>query len=248
MVGLLWLMPVVGHAQDVIQLADEIALPVPSGWFMASEGTTYPFQLVGPTLDAEILIFRSEVTQGQAISDENDLQISISRAVDDIIPNLPQSQMLSSTGYLQTGRAGFTIEFRSADSLTGTLLHHRLAGWLYRHPDGYQLLFMLWARCPTEVWTRFAESFELMQSGLEYLGPHEAEVFIAAGSDRWYMFLAPAVVIGLLVVFLRFQARQSKIRFAAQDGLWRCSCGRLNHDSHAGCRRCGRSRIAEKTT
>ena len=231
-------------AGEMIELGPEAAVPLPDGWILSDETTDFPFQLIESTLGAEVLIFKSIITAEEAIRNEVDLQNSVESIADDIIPNLPQSQLLSSYGYYEQNRARFVLEFRSVDTAQDLMLRHRMAGILYRHPDGHQLLFTLWGKSPTDLYSRYEPALKMVQSGFAYRGPFEPEVFGEASPFPWYALLALMAIIGLLYTFRAFRSRHDRVQLSTGQGFWRCGeCGRLNPALMETCRRCGKPKV-----
>lgn len=228
---------------------DDVTLLLPDNWTLGSDSLEFPLQIVQRNLTAELLIFRSVIWAEEAINDEYALRIEVEKIVDDVIPALPESQLLSSHGYYENHRASFFLEFRSLDTLQNLILRHRMAGVVYRHPDGHQLLFTLWGKSLSEAWSAHEGEIKLMQSEFAYTGPFEEEVFGDPNEFPWYAFFALMVVIGLLYAFRSFRTRHNTVEFADDQIFWHCGgCGRLNPQGHRVCKRCGRPQPTAETT
>jgi hypothetical protein len=198
--------------------------------------------------NAEILISRSVISPDEIVSDKGDLKQSIQDVLDEIIPDLPQSKLLTSSGFHDGYRASFVIEFFSLDTTDGSRLRHRFKGILYRHPNGHQLLFTVWGKARAQEYFLHAEAIKLIQDEFRYLGAREEAVFPPHDNIPWYPVVGLFVAVGLLYFFRTYRTRSDKVRFKDGDNIWRCECGRLNHADHGACRRCGRSRLAGKVT
>jgi hypothetical protein len=237
------------EASSLISLGDEITVPLPTGWALGSDSADFPFQLAEQNLGAEILVFKSVVWPEEAIDDEHDLRNSVETIMEDVIPTLPESQLLSSFGYDDGYRASFVLEFRSMDTLQNLLLRHRMMGVLYRHPEGHQLLFTLWGKSLSDEYPQHENAIKMVQEGFAYTGSYEDEVFGHSAAFPWYALAAMMAIVGLLYFFRSARARHDRIRFAEDKSFWRCEgCGRLNPLHHDTCRRCGRPRLTEMTT
>ena len=230
-------------AGGFINLAGEIRLPSLNSWHLGNDTLDYPFQLVRLEPPAELLIFKSIIAPVDAVLSNDELKRSVEKVVDDVILGLPEASLLTSTGYFETYRTSFVIEFISTDSISHVPLYHRLNAILYRHPDGQQLLFTLWAKTDTKDYPTVADELKLIQSGFIYTGPQEASVFLTNRRPYWYGVGLLIIIAGLLYAF-RQRTRASKTRLSISSGtnFWRCDCGQLNRSEHKSCGQCGEPR------
>lgn len=229
-----------------VKLADEVRIPIPEDWFCASDSLNFPFQLIHENLDAEILIFKSKIATGECIDDEASLKKSVDKLVGEVIPSLPNGKLLVSSGFYDGYRTGFVLEFMSADSSNRRPLRHRLKGIIYRHPDHYQILFTIWAKCDPLQYPKLAAGIKSMQDQLVYSGAFEADVFGGEGGSLWPVLLIIMLVIGLFIYLRPRRRRANSIALPPESHFWRCDCGRLNHQDHSTCRRCGRGQLSDR--
>ncbi|HOP06162.1 MAG TPA: hypothetical protein PLF13_02620 [candidate division Zixibacteria bacterium] len=230
--------PVQGN--QILELADELRLPLPTGWTVDSAGVGYPYRLTSPDSSSEMLIFKSLIAEDLAVTSREDFRLSVDSIIESVIMQLPQAELLTNHGYSEGGRAWFVLEFVTTDTIISLSLWHRLQGTLYRCPDGDQLMYTLWGRRPITVASDIGESFRVMQDGLAYRGPVMNDVFSSPIRFSNWHFVALFVVL-LMLLWLR-KRDQQKVEFSNQENIWRCECGRLNHIDNKTCRRCGRSR------
>ena len=187
------------HADNLVRPADEIRLPLAQGWVAGGGDTGFPIQLVNEDLTAELQIFRSEIPEEDAIVDGTQLCRAVDDIIDDVILSLPESQLLTNTGYQEDNRAWFVLEFSSVDTVTFENVHHRMTAVLYRHPDGHQLLFTLWGKVSTMAPTSVRADLRTMQNGFEYTGPALRAVFAEPSGYRWWLLGAVMVVLWLVL-------------------------------------------------
>ncbi|HKK20502.1 MAG TPA: hypothetical protein VJ983_03440 [candidate division Zixibacteria bacterium] len=228
-------------ASGFFDLGGQIKLPRPDGWGLGSDSTEFPFQIVDESQTAELLIFRSEITGDGVIRNKQELRGSVDKVVNDIILELPKAKLLSSTGYYDTNRVSFVLDFESTDTASGLEITHRLKGYMYRHPDGHQILFTLWGKTGKDNPPDVMSSIRLMQDGFAYYGPAEAEFFETPSRPSWYWLVLVFGVLLLIFYFFR-RKRLSRIGFSDDSNFWRCECGRMNANQYDSCRRCGRKR------
>lgn len=184
---------------QLVDLCGEIILPVPTGWSLAGEDCDYPLAVVNETWSAELLIFRTEIAPDAAISNVGELKAAVNGVIDEVIMTLPDARLISSTGYHDTSRARFELEYMSVDTAAQITLCHRLLGIIYRHPDGYQLLFTLWAKSPLDVYTPISSEIRCMQNGFTYAGPAEEDVFSTGSSESWKYGCLALLAVALLL-------------------------------------------------
>jgi hypothetical protein len=230
------------RAERTVRLAEEISIPMPDNWLLATDTADYPFQLVFGQDGAEILVFRSVISRADMIVDDTGLRVSVRQVEKDVIGSLPEGRLLTSTGVMETSRAGFALEFSSFDSTSGAVLRHRLVGYIYRHPDDYQLLFTIWGKSTEPLYAAVAPAIRQVQDGFRYEGACTATVFPSGtGKSLWMLLLLAMVVIGLFVFYAPRRRRDKEPISMPDNHFWLCTCGRRNHESTATCLRCGRS-------
>lgn len=227
-------------ASSYIKLADEIKMPLPDNWLLASDGDDYPFQLVDTNLTSEILIFKSDITPEETIKDEIELQGAVEKVIEEVILELPEAQLLTNTGYYEEYRTVFVLEFLSLDTVNLVGLRHRFEGLIYRLPDGGQVLFTLWAKATEEQYPSLEAGIKMIQGGFSYNGPQTGNVF-GRGSSIPLRYIIIIVMILGLFFFLRIRRNRREDLSFKDEKFWRCpECGRLNPLTEKNCRRCGR--------
>jgi len=184
---------------QLVDLCGEIILPVPAGWSVSDENPDYPFAIVNETWSSELLIFRTQIAPDAAISSVGELKAAVNGVIDEVIMTLPDSRLMSSTGYHDTSRARFEIEYMSVDTAAHITVCHRLLGIIYRHPDGHQLLFTLWAKSPLDVYTSISSEIRGMQDGFTYTGPIEEDVFSTGSNGAWQYGCVALLAVALLL-------------------------------------------------
>ncbi|HUV31906.1 MAG TPA: hypothetical protein VMY05_12585 [Acidobacteriota bacterium] len=229
-------------ADDFVRLAGEIQVPVPDGWQLDPDAADYPFQIAHVEPLAQFLVFKSVISAQEAVRNRDDLRRSVERVVQDVILQLPESKLLTSTGYAEASQSSFTIEFTSTDTVNAVQLRHRFTGIIYRLPDGRQVLFTLWGRTAADDYPEMGGSLELIQQGFAYTGPRDAEVFAGVSYSYWYVFPLVLMLAGLLWVFRRRPRAGLAVGASRSSRYWNCPCGRANPTSRPTCRRCGRPR------
>ena len=190
-------------ADDFIRLADEIQIPLPEGWELGPDTGKYPFQLVHRDPGAELLIHRTEISQDESLHSEQELKESVEFVIEDLILKLPEARLLTSSGYYENYRTGFVLDFLSKDHTGDGELRHRFIGVIYRHPDGPQLMFTLWAKAAASQYDEVANSIQFIQSEFAYTGPYMDEVLAPKQFSLWYFGLIPLILIGILKIFRR---------------------------------------------
>lgn len=238
------------RAAGFLELADEIRIPLPEGWELTGDSAAYPFQIVNASRTAEVLIFRSEVAADDAVNNSANLRAAVDQIVEDVILTLPDARLLTSNGYQQDNRAWFVLDFTSRDSLSDEGIRHRLMASLYRHPDGYQIMFTVWGKSSLDEIESEATDIKLIQDLFAYRGPSEKAVFTPERSGTTlltYVGALMAIVI-LVFVFVKRGRRAGGHGFSEESHFWRCECGRMNHNNYATCRRCGKERSADIPT
>ncbi len=192
-------------ASTATLLGNEIELVVPDGWLLSGDATQFPFQFLHDDPVGEILIFKSMLEGSDIINDASDLKLSVKKVVDSVILRLPQSQMLTNTGFYETKRTGFTLEFVSFDSTSGVMVRHRFTGMLYRISNDRQALFTVWAKTAMRSYESLAASMASIPESFRYTGKCEESVFPSSGTRAyWYLGL----VVGLSAALLLYSRRR----------------------------------------
>ena len=162
---------------DLADVSNEVKLPVVTGWTPVTPGDDYPYQLINLTLGAEILVFKSEIPEESAINNDEELRLSVKNVTSDVVMDFPEARLLTSTGYFEDSRVRFIIEFLSADTASSLLIWHRLAGYVYRHPDAYRVVDHVQAEGADHSRLRWTvdtrEDFEFVQQVFEALYPRD---------------------------------------------------------------------------
>jgi hypothetical protein len=186
-------------ANRFIRLGEDVEIPVPETWYLATDTLGFPAQLVHESDSAEILLFRSEIVGNDMIGNQDELKKSVDLVVEDVITALHGGVLRTSTGFYDGHRAGFILEFVSTDSVTGIPLEHRLAGTLYRHADS-QILFTVWGKAAEPAYVGVKNAIETVQDGLVFRGEYESEVFAQTSMSYWPIVLVVMALIGLLLL------------------------------------------------
>lgn len=234
------------QGNQILELADELRMPLPGGWAVDSVTAGYPYRLISPDSSSEMLIFRSLISKELAVGSPEDFRFSVDSIINSVILELPQAELLTNNGYSEGDRAWFVLEFLTTDTVMSISLWHRLQGMLYRHPGGDQLMFTLWGRRPVTVAADIGDDFRTIQDGFSYVGPATEDVFTAPPLiSNWYF----AALFAILIILLWLRKRgQRKVEFSTQQNIWRCECGRMNHLENSTCRRCGREQTPSPVT
>ncbi len=183
-----------------VRIADEAEFPLPDNWYVTTDTLSFPVQLVYENDLAEILLFESQLAVEDIITDQDELRTSVDLVIEDAIQALPEGKLQTSTGFYDGYRAGFILEFGSTDSATNTPIQHRLKGIIYRHPEGYQLLFTIWGKCAQADYGELREAFEFVQNGFFYRGRYEEEIFGERPMSYWPMILLGLALVGLMLL------------------------------------------------
>lgn len=234
-------------SDSTVVFGDEVRLPLKEGWLQA-DTVDYPFRIVNYPPTSELLIFKSIIDKDDDINTTTDLRLSVDKVIEDVIMTLPGAKLLTNTGQFDHYRAGFVLEFLSDDSAIGIQVRHRLSGMLYRHPDGHQLLFTIWAKSALDEWELLKDDLALMQNGFEYTGPAEDEVFLVEDNQSILYGGVLVLAIFLLVTMRQRRKHSERVKFEDNEKIWRCVCGRLNHLEAITCRRCGHHKRIGSTT
>ncbi|MFH1687558.1 MAG: hypothetical protein ABIE70_08560 [bacterium] len=231
--------PVVS-AGDLIQLGDDVLLPITENW-MVKQSSEYPYLLTTPDHDAEIKIFRSVIEAEYAIHNSQEFRTSVDSVIQNAILDLPQARLISNTGYGGGYQVSFALEFETADDIGFTTLRHRLIGILMRHPDGYQLLYTLWGRASLDAMVMFGNEMEMIQDGFMYRGPTENNPFAGADNSYGLLWLSLPLIL-VLVIVLQWRRRRRPVDSSRWVRQWLCRCGQANDLDRQVCSRCSRPR------
>jgi hypothetical protein len=208
------LLPVTADANQLVRIAGDVDIAVPTDWRLATDTAAFPVQLIHRSDSAEVLMFRSDIAEGDLIQDEHDLKKSVDLVINEVINNLPEGLLRVSTGFYDKYRTGFTLEFASVDSLSGIALEHSIRGIIYRLPGDRQVMFTVWGKAAAAKWPQVKEAVERIQDEFAYRGEYESEVFAGKSMSYWPLLL---LVVGLIGLFLlRPGRRKSKEAATAQ--------------------------------
>lgn len=231
-----------------IQLADDARVPLANGWVLAVDSGAYPYQFINSEGNAELLIFKSVIEGDESIRDDQQLKAAVDLAIKDVIMTLPDARLLSSTGYNEDSRVGFALDFLSFDGEREVNVLHRLRAVLYQLPDGNQLLFSLWGKAAADANPSAMNEIRFMQEEFAYKGDYDLKVFSSATGYDWYLIAFLFAMLMVMLFVIKRRQRKTLPEFSENANLWRCSCGRLNHNDNVKCRRCGRFRTSEPVT
>jgi hypothetical protein len=187
-------------ANQIVRIAGEVDIAVPADWYLATDTAALPIQLIHRSDSAEVLVFRSDIAEGDLIEDEHDLKKSVDLVINEVISTLPQGMLRVSTGFYDEFRTGFTLEFASTDSLTGITLEHSIRGIIYRLPGDRQVMFTVWGKSAATVWPLVKEAVERIQNEFAYRGEYEKEVFVDKSMSYWPLLLVVLGLIGLILL------------------------------------------------
>ena len=187
-------------AGEFARLGPDAEVPLPPGWMLLSDSTGFPAQMVYQNDSAEILFFRSRISGKDMITNESELRTSVDLVVDEVIYSLPEGQLLTTTGFYDGFRTGFTLEFLSVDSISGIPLEHSLRGIIYRHADDYQTLFTVWGKAARSGYADVKTAITTVQEGFAYRGDFEDEVFEPTPMSYWPLVLVVMAIIGVMLL------------------------------------------------
>ena len=197
------LFSILSYANSFIELGGEIKVPFPDGWIVSDSLADYPYQIINKEQSGELLIFKSIISKDEIITNKLDLKASVDQVVEDVILTLPGAKIQTNTGYFDENRVSFILEFTSVDSLSLAVIHHRLKGIIYLHPDGYQLLFTLWAKTNDEAGSLLKEELTFMMEEFAYYGQAENQIFTPSTNNNLITYglvlIAVIILIGWVV-------------------------------------------------
>ncbi|MCB2230717.1 hypothetical protein KQH82_08370 [bacterium] len=176
-------------------VAGEARLPVADRWVVVGDTTNYPLELLHESGQAELLLFRSEIAENEAVDNQQQLRTAVDKVVENVILTLPDSRLLTNTGYYETARTGFVLEFVSTDTAADSTLKHRLKTVIYRLPDQSQVMFTLWGKGIRSAWDDVEPSVVFMQDGFAFLGESQDHVFVTSRKYLW-----PGLIIALAIL------------------------------------------------
>ncbi len=188
------------EGNQFVRIGADVEVPLPENWYLGTDTSGFPAQLIHRNDSAEILLFRSEIVDKDMIGSQDELRQSVELVVEDVITTLKGGRLRTSTGFYDGFRAGFVLEFVSSDSLSGVLLEHRLMGILYRHADDYQTLFTVWGKAAEAAYSEAKPAIQFVQDGLVFRGEYESEVFRPASTSYWPFILVGVALVGLLLL------------------------------------------------
>ncbi len=201
------------HGMRFAELSGDIALPIADGWEVVDSASGFPYRLGCIDEAAEMTIHQTILSGDDIIASQADLKASVDSVVSGLILDLPEARLLSNTGMQAGNWAAFALEFESQDPGLPSGRRHRLSGVLYYHPDGYQLLFTLWARSATQVWPLIIDDILFMQGGFVYLGQADQNALGGDGQELSWKFLAiPLLGIGFAQMLRATVQRQRSQR------------------------------------
>lgn len=236
------ILPVCVLSNTIINLAGEIRVPLLEGWLAPDSLTVdYPYQIINREQSAELLIFKSIISEDEIITNKDELKISVDGVIDEIILQLPDVKLLTNTGFFDDNRVSFVLEFTSFDSLTQEVIFHRLKGIIYQHPLGHQILFTLWAKTNESSRNLLMSELAFMMDEFSYYGEAEPHIFIGeTGNLKFYALLFVLIMI-IIFLFVRTRSQLKNIKHSDSYHYWQCECGRENHNDHNTCHRCGKA-------
>lgn len=207
---LIFLLPLLPSMAFSASIGHDLSVDLPPGWVVLSDTLAFPVHIINDDAKAQLSVFRSEFQKDNVIRNRTELRGSVQKVIDEVILTLPKSKLLTSTGFDQTDRAGFVLEFVSEDTLAELELRHRFEGVLYRLPDGNQAMFTLWAKVPREQYLDSDSAIRAIQASFDYHGPKDAVVFPPRVSP--YMVVALLFLLGAgLMFFAHTRHKQNKI-------------------------------------
>ena len=200
------LLPLVSTwSTDLVMVGDEIMLPLPEGWHVL-DSSSYPIAVRSSDGAAEVRVFRSVIDRGSRLTDPASFHAAVDSVVQSVIMRLPRAAIISNTGYQDSGRLSFALEFETDDEYGSERLRHRLKGILYDLPEGDQLLFTLWARAGLAQAAMYEDDWLEIQQGFAYGGPQVQSTL--SGNPWWRSRIVwPALLIAALLVLMLVSKR-----------------------------------------
>ncbi len=206
-------------AANSASIGHGLSVDLPPGWEVISDTLALPVHIVNDAANTQFSVFRSEFAATDAVNNQAELKNSVQKVIDEVILALPHAKLLTSTGFNQTYRAGFVLEFVSEDTIAKVTLRHRFEGVLYRLPDNRQALFTLWAKAPIESFAVVDSTIRQIQASFEYRGPQEASVFPPKINP--YIIVAILMLLAIGLLYYTKSRRLQKSRSADGSGHFR---------------------------
>lgn len=225
---------------EPLLLAGEVEIDLPPGWVWDGSPEEYPFQFIHSDLPADLLIHKAILEREETISDGAELRLAVDHMVQNVILGLPGGELVTNNGLYHNDRTEFILDFISLDTTTQQQLRHRLVGIIYRHTDGYQLLYTVWGKADETYWGDVADDIRVVQESFAYAGPVTSDVFAEPGPSAWWYGLMLLLLVVLVFLLRKRRGAGDRAILSPERNFWRCSCGRLNHVRKESCRRCGR--------
>ncbi|MBD3402999.1 hypothetical protein GF420_08885 [candidate division GN15 bacterium] len=189
-------------------VAGEARVPLADNWLITGDTLEYPLTLLHRGGGAELLVFRSPIVADETVENQRQLRSAVDNVVDNVILTLPDARLETNTGFYETVRTGFVLEFTSTDTTVDSTLKHRLMTAIYRLPDDEQVMFTLWGKGLAGGWSGVEPSIRLMQDGFVFLGEHQEQVFVSKGSRNWALLAVGLAVIAVFVLLTRGRSRR----------------------------------------
>lgn len=204
----------IADAAGFATVAGEARVPVPDRWVVMGDTIEYPLELLHESGRGELLVFKSPIDAAEAVDNQRQLRTAVDRVVDHVIMELPDARLLTNSGYYETSRTGFVLEFLSTDTIADSTLRHRLKTVIYRLPDESQVMFTLWAKSVESAWADLEPSMQLMQDGFSFFGESQDHVF---ASSRRYLWPVLIIALAILATVLLIRKGRSGAAGAETD-------------------------------
>lgn len=228
------------QAAEIIELADEIRIPLPTNWAVYSDSSGYPYTIINEDESVELSIHKSQISENNKISTKEELRLSVDQVIKDIILTLPAGFYYTNTGNFADNNLNFVLEFVSKDTIAEDQIYHRLKGVLYNHPDGHQILFTLWGQTDEAHMSILRNEILFAQDNFAYTGPAEVMTLQKPFKLEWYyIFLVVMICAGILYFFRTFALKSKSRDYSKVSYLIRCECGHRNKGYAEVCSRCG---------
>lgn len=183
-----------------INVDSEFSIITNDSWAVDDDHTEYPYRIVQIENKGEMLIFKSIIDQSDEITDNDDFKKAVQEVIDDIILTMPDARIMTNSGSSQDDHLNFVLEFDSYDTLTNHTIIHRVKSYIYRHPEGFQVLFSLWGRVISGSEDETMVDIKTFQDQFEYLGP-ATDYFYPKYNDLKWMSLYGAFLIMFFGIF-----------------------------------------------
>ncbi len=194
-----------------------------------------------------VSIKRYAIAPANQIGSEDDLEIAISGLYSKLGINLPSDQKPKFA--VRNGRAEFEADFMSRDANAIIRDHKYLKGTITRLNKDGQVLYLIIAASPIEVFADVYPQIQLIINSFHITGEMAPDLYVKSSSGLYKYFLL-GIIIALCVFFFtrnRRIQRSSNPLGADSGNFWRCiACGRVNHIDSRFCHRCGAERYIIK--